>query len=63
MAHRPIKTSDRVFLAEDAREWMPDIGVRPGRVVMMDGSVPVIEWFEVPGRSWMRPEALEVMPS
>lgn len=58
MPEQTFSVGDRVFLAEDARRWMVDIGVRPGRVVMMDGW-PLVEFYGIPERIRVAPWNLE----
>lgn len=56
---QPIKVGDRVFLNADARLWMKDIGVRPGKVVAISGNVPAIEFWGMDERIWVNPRNLE----
>lgn len=59
MPEQTFVVGQRVFLSEDARRWMKDIGVRPGRVVMIDGTFPVVDFYGMPERIRVAPWNLE----
>lgn len=60
MSDRPVKIGDRVFLNDDARSWMKDIGVRPGTVVEMSSGVPSVEFWGMEP-VWINARNLEIV--